>query len=65
MPVESKAQNRAMWAAKEGHSTLGIPQSVGAEFVKASEGMKVKKLPEHVGKPAKRKPVPGSLAPGR
>lgn len=54
-----------MWAAKEGHSTLGIPQSVGAEFVKASEGMKVKKLPEHVGKPAKRKPVPGSLAPGR
>jgi hypothetical protein len=27
-----------MYAAEEGHSTLGIPQSVGAEFVKADPG---------------------------
>jgi hypothetical protein len=32
MPV-SEAQRKAMWAAKEGRSTLGIPQSVGEEFV--------------------------------
>lgn len=32
-PVVSEAQRRAMWVAKEGHSTLGIPERVGAEFV--------------------------------
>ena len=35
MPLVSNAQTRAMYAAKEGHSTLGIPQKVGAEFVTA------------------------------
>jgi hypothetical protein len=44
MPVVSKRQQRAMYAAKEGKSTLGIPQSVGAEFIAAtSPGAK---LPE-------------------
>jgi hypothetical protein len=47
MPVVSKAQLGAMHAAKEGHSTLGIPAKVGAEFVKASHGQKLDKLPEH------------------
>lgn len=46
MPVESQAQRRAMYAAKEGHSTLGIPKKVGAEFVKASHG--IRGLPEYV-----------------
>jgi hypothetical protein len=32
-PPVSEAQRRAMWAAKEGRSSLGIPQKVGAEFV--------------------------------
>ena len=32
-PPVSEAQRRAMWAAKEGHSTLGIPKKVGEEFV--------------------------------
>jgi hypothetical protein len=49
MPVVSKAQAGAMHAAAEGDSTLGIPQSVGKEFVQASHGMKVGKLPQHVG----------------
>lgn len=41
MPTVSEAQRRAMWAAAEGHSTLGIPKEVGKEFVEAdSEGMK-------------------------
>jgi hypothetical protein len=36
MPVVSEAQRRAMYAAKEGKSTLGIPKSVGAEFIAAT-----------------------------
>jgi len=54
MPVVSQAQNAAMHAAEEGRSTIGIPQKVGAEFVKASHGMKVKKLPKHVRKAHRR-----------
>ncbi len=33
MPPVSAAQSKAMFAAAAGHSTLGIPQSVGKEFV--------------------------------
>lgn len=33
MPPVSEAQRRAMYAAAEGKSTLGIPQSVGKEFI--------------------------------
>jgi len=36
MPVKSKAQQKAMYAAAEGESTLGIPKKVGKEFVKGS-----------------------------
>jgi hypothetical protein len=36
MPAVSEAQRRAMYAAKAGKSTLGIPQKVGAEFVAAT-----------------------------
>jgi uncharacterized protein len=32
-PPTSEAQRRAMWAAAEGRSNLGIPQKVGKEFV--------------------------------
>lgn len=64
MPVVSKDQNAAMRAAAAGHSTLGIPSSVGRDFVAASHGMKVSKLPQHVAKKPKRSPRPfGSLAP--
>lgn len=44
MPARSKRQFRAMQAAKHGHSTLGIPKDVGAEFVEATPNPK--KLPE-------------------
>lgn len=47
MPMKSQAQRAAMHAAKAGHSTLGIPKSVGAEFVAADKGGK---LPKHVKK---------------
>ena len=35
MPAVSEKQRRAMWAAAEGRSTLGIPEEVGKEFVGA------------------------------
>ena len=54
MPVKSQAQSAAMHAAAEGHSTLGIPAKVGKEFVAASHGKSIKKLPKHVRKAAKR-----------
>lgn len=45
MPAESKAQFNAMQAAAHGHSTLGIPASVGKEFVAATPSPKA--LPMH------------------
>lgn len=44
MPAVSIAQLRAMQAAKHGHSTLGIPQNVGADYVAATPS--AKGLPE-------------------
>jgi hypothetical protein len=55
MPLESKAQTRAMYAAKEGKSTLGIPKSVGADFVAA--GPASSNLPEKVPKKKAQKPL--------
>jgi hypothetical protein len=51
MPIVSQAQRGAMYAAKEGRSTLGIPQKVGAEFVAADKGGK---LPARKSKPKVR-----------
>jgi len=45
-PPVSEAQRRAMGAAAGGNSTLGIPQSVGKEFVEADPGGK---LPQSKG----------------
>ena len=55
MPVVSQAQSRAMHAAAEGRSTLGIPASVGRDFVTASHGESIKSLPHRV---KKRKTTP-------
>jgi len=49
MPIKSQAQRGAMYAAAQGKSTLGIPKSVGAEFV-ASD--KPGKLPAYKKGPA-------------
>ncbi len=40
-PPVSEPQRKAMQAAAAGHSTLGIPQKVGAEFAKADPGGKL------------------------
>jgi hypothetical protein len=37
MPIVSRAQRAAMYAAAAGKSTLGIPKKVGAEFVAADK----------------------------
>ena len=50
MPVVSKQQQKAMYAAAEGKSTLGIPKKVGKEFVKA--GKAKPNLPQKVIKRA-------------
>lgn len=46
MPSVSRRQQRAMFAAKEGESTIGIPQKVGADFAAADQARGPKKLPE-------------------
>ena len=53
MPVVSEAQRRAMYAAKEGKSTLGIPKSVGEDFIAATPAGA--KLPEKA--PKQKKPL--------
>lgn len=52
MPVVSEAQRRAMYAAKAGKSTLGIPKAVGADFIAATRGGA--KLPARAPKRKKR-----------
>ena len=50
-PPVSEAQRRAMFAARAGHSNLGIPQSVGREFNQADKGtgiLKGKRRTSHV-----------------
>ena len=43
MPSKTKKQARAMRAAAAGKSTIGIPKSVGKEFVKADKRKKRKR----------------------
>jgi len=50
MPYKSEQQRKAMYAAAEGKSTLGIPKKVAKEFVKA--GPASKNLPKQVMKRA-------------
>ncbi len=51
---KSQAQNAAMHAAAEGRSTISIPKKVGAEFAKGARGKKIKGLPKHVRKTARK-----------
>jgi hypothetical protein len=43
MPSKTPKQHRAMAAAAHGKSTLGIPASVGKEFLAADKGKKHRK----------------------
>lgn len=51
MPPVSQKQRKAMAAAAHGKSTLGIPKSVGQEYIAADRGSK---LPKQAPKPKKR-----------
>lgn len=53
MPIESKAQQRAMYAAASGKSNIGIPKKVGKEFVSAGKAQK--NLPERAKTSAPKK----------
>lgn len=56
MPFRSQQQAKAMYAAASGHSTLGIPASVGQKFVAHAAPGGIKKLPKRIHKAAKPKP---------
>jgi hypothetical protein len=56
MPIVSEAQRKAMYAASEGRSTLGIPKAVGKEFVAA--GPASARLPQHKAPPKKHAAKP-------
>lgn len=49
-PFASEDQRKAMYAAAEGNSTIGIPKKVGKEFVEASKGQDTSDLPKKVKK---------------
>ncbi len=55
MPSVSRAQQKAMYAAANGDSTLGIPQSVGADFAAADHARGPAKLPARKEHPASHK----------
>ena len=48
MPAKSRKQLAAMYAAAAGHSTLGIPASVGAEYVAATPKKKRQQLMDQI-----------------
>lgn len=48
MPAKSKAQLRAMYAAASGKSTLGIPASVGKDFIAKTPKAKRSQLMEEI-----------------
>lgn len=49
MPPVSEIQRRAMWASASGHSTSGIPQSVGKEFAEADPGGRLPERAKDLG----------------
>ena len=46
MPPVSKAQAKAMYAARAGKSNIGIPKSVGEDFTAGLSKGSIKSLPE-------------------
>lgn len=49
MPSVSRQQQKAMFAAASGKSTLGIPKKVGEDFAAADIERGPKKLPARAG----------------
>ena len=57
MPDVSRNQQIAMIIAKKGKSTLGIPKSVGEDFIAADNAAGNPPLPKKVGKKPASKPL--------
>jgi hypothetical protein len=56
MPIKSKAQQRAMYAAASGKGESDIPKKVAKEYIAATPSSAYGKMPERTRKPAlKRK----------
>ena len=53
MPIRSKAQQRAMYAAASGSGKTDIPKSVAKEFIEATPKRAYADMPER----AKRRPA--------
>lgn len=48
MPIKSKAQQRAMYAAASGRGQTGIPKKVAAKFVRETPREAYEDMPERV-----------------
>lgn len=53
MPIKSKQQQKAMYAAAAGKSNVGIPKKVAEEYIEATPKSAYKSMPRKVA--AKRK----------
>jgi hypothetical protein len=52
MPIKSKAQQRAMYAAASGTGKTGIPKQVAKEYIEATPTSAYGKLPERTKRKA-------------
>lgn len=48
MPIKSKQQQKAMYAAASGNSKVGIPKKVAKEYIKSTPKKAYKKMPRKV-----------------
>lgn len=55
MPIKSKAQQRAMYAAASGKGQTDIPKSVAKEYIEATPKSAYGKMPERVSRKAAMK----------
>lgn len=55
MPIKSKAQQRAMYAAASGKGQTDIPKTVAKEYIEATPKSAYGKLPERVSRKAAMK----------
>jgi len=55
MPIRSKAQQRAMYAAAEGRGQTGIPKKVAKEYIAATPKSAYADLPERAKRRAAMK----------
>ena len=50
MPIKSKAQQRAMYAAAEGRGKTGISKAVAKEYIEATPKSAYGKMPERASR---------------